>query len=354
MKKNYLEISREERKKGKKGLNKGIPINLPRLAKTIPNIQKKYYTIASDSGVGKSKFTNYLFMYNSFFQWKSGKIEDYEIVYLTAEMTIEEIIGEFQAILLYLKYNTLIDIDTIYSYGDKKISDDVDNLLESEEVIKLTEEFISKITIISENFTPKFVYKSLFDLARRNGEIVTKTINNEEVFAEYKKTNPNKWCIFILDNFQKLKSNNGDSLKDAIIQTSSMLDVYGRIRFGFVCVGLQQLNRVSKTFDRYKLAQYFPSEQDLKDSEAPFHDCQVCIVQISPFKLDLDEFAKYKIKGNIGLKDRFRAIKIIKNRGGNSYVVDFLLFLGENAFYKELPYAEDMKDSDYEQIKNLI
>ena len=51
MKKNYLEISREERKKGKKGLNKGIPINLLRLAKTIPNIQAKYYLISADSGV---------------------------------------------------------------------------------------------------------------------------------------------------------------------------------------------------------------------------------------------------------------------------------------------------------------
>lgn len=348
----FYNKSKELREEGKLGKNKGIPIKWERFKKFIPNIQAKYFLSASDSGVGKTKLGNYLFMYNTFFQWVDGKIEDFEVNYYSCEMTTEEIIIEFQALYLWEKYKILTDYPQINSEGDNKIPRRVDELLNSKELEDITNLFESKVHIVSERVSSKFLYKEIQRIAKANGTIEYKKINGQDVFKSYTKHNPEKWIIIIFDNFQKLTLNEGQDLRKAIVETSLFLDM-GRFHFGFVICAMQQINRTSKTFDRYKLEQYFPSEQDLKDSEAPFHDCQICIVQISPFKLDLPKLDGYPVKGKNGLEDRLRAIKIIKNRGGIPYKVDYFLFLGENSFYSEIPYPEKMTEKDYEKINNL-
>ena len=353
----YRELAKLEREKGKKGENKGIPLpsSWGRMKQFLPNIQAKYYLSASDSGTGKTKLTNFLFMYNPLMQYKMGNIDDIEIHYFTAEMTIEELVGEAQAFYLYIKHGILTDTDQIYSLGESTIPKKVDELLDGVDMQEWLDLFEEKVNIIAERCTPKFMYKQLQTVAKENGNIITETVNGQDIFVKYEKFNPDKWIIFIYDNFQKTKAHSGQDFRESIVEMSGYFDM-GRLHFGFVTVAMQQINRTSKTFDRYKLEQFFPSEQDLKDSEAPFHDCQVCLVQISPFKLKLNTFDGYDVDGNPNsLRDRLRAIKIIKNRGGKAYYVNYFMFLGENSIYKEIPYAENIKDPRefYQQINNI-
>jgi len=357
----YTEIAKKEREKGKKGENIGIPLpsSWKRMKQFLPNIQPKYYLSASDSGVGKTKLANFLFMYNSLMQYKQGKINDIEIKYYTAEMTIEELVGEAQAFYLYISKGLLTDTDQIYSLGDEKLPEIIDSELDSPEMNEWLDLFQEKVTIITERCSPKFLYKELLQTAKGNGEIITEDINGQDVFKEYRKYNPDKWIGFIYDNFQKTKPHSGQDLRHAIMELSGYFDM-ARQHFGFYICAMQQVNRTSKSFDRYKLEQFFPSEQDLKDSEAPYHDCQVCLVQISPFKLKLKDFDGYNVDGEkMSLRDRLRAIKIIKNRGGKSYYVNYFMFLGENSYYKEIEYAEDIFDeyrfyNDIYNIKKLV
>lgn len=294
-------------------------------------------------------------MYNVLMQYKNKKINDIEIYYFTAEMTIEELVGEAQAFFLYAKYGILTDIDQIYSMGDNKLPEKIDKLLDSEDMNNWLDLFQEKVTIFPERCTPKFIYKQIQSIASKNGEIVKERINDQDVFVEYRKYNKDKWIIIIYDNFQKTKPHNGQDLRQAIVEMSGYFDS-ARQNYGFVIAAMQQINRTSKTFDRYKLEQFFPSEQDLKDSEAPFHDCQVCLVQISPLKLGLSNFDGYDVDGNPNsLGDRLRAIKIIKNRGGIAYYINYFLFLGENSFYKEIQYASEITDARefYGQISKI-
>lgn len=351
----YKEIAKLEREKGKKGDNKGIPLpdNWERMKQFLPNIQPKFYLSAADSGVGKTKIGNFLFMYNSLLQFKLGKIDDVEIHYYTAEMTLEELLGEAQAFYLYYSKGLLTDTDQIYTLGDNKLPSVVDKALDTEEMNEWLDLFEEKVIIVPERCTPKFLYKEIQTIAKNNGEIITEEINGQEVFVDYKKHNPDKWVIMIYDNFQKTKPHQGQDLRQAIVELSGYFDM-ARMHFGFVISAMQQINRTSKGFDRYKLEQFFPSEQDLKDSEAPFHDCQVCLVQISPFKLKLKDFDHYDVDGNpYSLRDRLRAVKIIKNRGGKSYYVNYFLFLGENSIYSEIKYPEELTQLWYREIANI-
>lgn len=348
----FFEKAKIEREKGKRGENKGIPMpaNWVRMKKILPNIQPKYYNILSDSGVGKSKLGHFLFMYNTFFQFIQGNIKDFELWLYTAEMSLVEVIGEFHALYYYLKKGVLTDIDQIYSYGDNLITKELDKFLDSNEVKDITAKLEAKVHVINERINSGFLYKELQRIAKENGKIV---LNEEGRFVSYTKNNPDKWIVFIFDNFQKLSLTKGETtLREAIVKVSAYMDI-GRLLFGFVMVAMQQVNRNNKSFDRYKYEQFFHKEEDLKDSEAPFHDCQVCISQISPFKLDLDSFDGYVVKGKDGMRDRLRALKIIKNRGGQAYGINYFLFLGECAFYKEIPYPEELQSKFYNDINNL-
>jgi len=326
-----------------------MPSGWKRMKKILPNIQPKYYTILSDSGVGKSKYGHFLFMYNTFFQFIKEDIKDFELWLYTCEMSITEVIGEFHALYYYIKVGKITDIDQIYSYGDNKITPELDKFLASDEVIAITNKLEQKVHIINERISSGFLYKEIQRIAKENGTIKTK----DGRFDSYTKNNPDKWIVIIFDNFQKLnRSKSENTLRESIVKVSAYMDV-GRLLFDFVTVAMQQVNRNNKSFDRYKYEQFFHKEEDLKDSEAPFHDCQVCFSQISPFKLDLDEFDGYKIKGSKSFKDRFRAVKLIKNRGGQAYGVDYFRFIGENSMYEEIPYSEDFTDKDYKALKEL-
>lgn len=348
----YYDKSKIERENGKKGLNNGIPMpaSWKRMKEVLPNIQPKYYVLLADSGVGKSKLGHFIGMYNTFFQFIQGTIKDFELWLYTAEMTIEEVIGEFHALYYYHVKGRLTDIDQIYSYGENSITKELDEFLASKEVEEITNKLEKKVHIINERINSGFLYKEIQTIARNNG-IVNRDKNGK--FISYTKHNPDKWIIILFDNFQKLnRTKDENSLRESIIKVSAYMDV-GRLLFRFVMIAMQQVNRNNKSFDRYKYEQFFHKEEDLKDSEAPFHDCQVCISQISPYKLDLDEFDNYTIKGNEGLEDRFRALKIIKNRGGQAFGVNYFMFLGECAMYKEIPYPEKLPKDFYSKINNL-
>lgn len=268
-------------------------------------------------------------------------------------MPEEEILLEFQAVYLYVYHGILTDIDEISSNGIYKIPKDVDEKLDSEQFKEILAKFESKVVIINERISSRFLYKDLQETATANGTIKTKSINGIEVFDSYTKKDTDKWIIIIFDNFQKITTTKGSSLRESIIEASLFLD-NARLKYKFVVCAIQQINRNSKSFDRYKYDSYYPAEQDLKDSESPFHDCQVCIVQISPFKLNLPSIDGYDItQTKNGLKDRFRAIKVIKNRGGQAYGVNYLKFIGENSVYTEIPYPEKLTPDFYQKTNQL-
>jgi len=351
----YYEIAKEQRERGKLGLNKGIPILLPKLRKYIPNIQKgRYYLIAMDSGYGKTKLTNYLFVYTPFFQWlKCNGGFDIDIRYYTAEMPVEEIIAEFQAHWAFITYKKLTDMDNIYSLGENKITKEIDLLLDSQECKDITNEFQKKVHIVNENFGRKYIYKQLIASAERNGTIEwDKSDNDSHFIRSYTEKNPDLFNINIIDNFQRLVRLPTESAKETIDQLSRHID-WARQKFNQTWVGLQQINRNTKNLDRYKLGQFMPGPESLKDSENPFHDCQTCIVGISPKALKLKNFDKYKVLHDAlskGLMDRLRPIEIIKNRGGVSNKTGYLGFLGECAYFFELPEAERLTAKLYNEF----
>ena len=159
----YYNKTKEERKRGLKGLNKRIPLpaSWKRMKEILPNIQAKFFVILADSGVGKSKLGHYLFMYNPFFQYLQENIEDVEIFLYTCEMSMIEVVGEFQALYYYLKKGKITDINQIYSYGDNKITKELDEFLDSEECERITNKLEERVHIVNERSSSGLLYKEI-------------------------------------------------------------------------------------------------------------------------------------------------------------------------------------------------
>jgi hypothetical protein len=121
---------------------------------------------------------------------------------------------------------------------------------------------------------------------------------------------------------------------------------------------LMQENRNTGDIDRIKADMAEPTVNDLKDTGNPNNDCDICIAIYSPVNQKVKNYRGYKIivdnapEGAFeGLRDRYRAGIILKNRYGVSAKLASLNFFGEIGLFKELPRSNQI--TDYSPYLNL-
>ena len=111
---------------------------------------------------------------------------------------------------------------------------------------------------------------------------------------------------------------------------------------------LQQENRNSANMERRKADMTECSSEDLKDTGNPYNDCQICIGVYFPLKHKVKTHKGYPIitedqNGFVGLRDRYRALCLIKNREGVSDRIIPVSFYGELGLFKEIPKPDEIQ-----------
>jgi len=121
---------------------------------------------------------------------------------------------------------------------------------------------------------------------------------------------------------------------------------------------LQQENRNSSNMDRQKAGLTECSAEDLKDTGNTYNDCEICIGIYNPLKFKIKVHRGVPIiienaKENEfkGLRDRYRAACLIKNRLGASDRIVKLNFFGEIGLFRELGDIDE--NTDFSQFVNL-
>lgn len=164
----------------------------------------------------------------------------------------------------------------------------------------------------------------------------------------YNKTNPEQYVIVVVDHVGLCVPETGNSKKQEIDLISQYaVNLRERCQVSFFM--LQQENRNSANMDRRKMDMTECSSEDLKDTGNTFNDCQVCLGVYYPLKHKLKTHRGYPIINDTcsdfkGLRDRYRAICLIKNRMGVSDRVIPVNFIGEIGYYRNLPKPEEISD----------
>jgi hypothetical protein len=251
-----VKTAEENKVKRERGEDIAIPFPFKRFSEYVPGIQKRrFYGVTASSKVGKSKITDFLFVYSPINYVLNNKTNiKLKIFYFSLEMSTEDKLKEAISYKLFEKYGIIRSPEHIDSIFKNKILDD-DTLSKIHSLNDYFKTFESIVTYIDSTRNPYGIYNFVRNYAEENGVYYDK--NNKIIPLEnlrkdresysfnidrYEPYDPNEYVIIITDHVSLLtpeKSHNGD-LHSCMSDFSSNYCLSMRDRFGYIIVNVQQ------------------------------------------------------------------------------------------------------------------
>jgi hypothetical protein len=322
-----------------------IPLKFERLSNIVPGImQKTYYCVTANSGIGKSQFTDSIFLYDAYdFVKNNPELGiNLKIEYWSLEMDAET--KYIQGVCRRLKtlYNINVGYNDILSMSKNRISQEiVDKITECRDYFLELQDIL---TIHDNPMNPYGIYKRLYSIAEDLGTIYKerkvdeKTGDINEFFSHYTFHNPNTYVINITDHLALLEiEKDANTTKLAMEKHSKNMR---RIRnmFGFTPVDVQQQGAETEKQEYYRgssvESKLIPSLSGLGDSKLTARNFDIVFGVFAPDRYEIKNWGGYDISK---IKDFYRALYILKYRFGTPNIYTNCYFNGESNIIKELP-----------------
>lgn len=309
--------------------------------------QAQYITITAGTKCGKSQLGNFLYLFHAIdYVYKHRDIVSIKILYFALEETPERVLQRYMSYLLYVLSGNKYRIspkDLRSTDNDKPLSDDIIDLLESEEYRAKLDFFEQCVIFYNEGNNPTGIYKACRDYALSCGKVITKSVQygNEvhDVFDHYVPDDPRHYKVVFIDHIGLIDLERGFTLKQSIDKLSEYMAKYLRNRYGFTCVAVQQQSMESESVESQKMGKIEASIGNLGDSKYTSRDSDVVLGLFSPYKFELPQYKGYDITR---MKDNIRFLTILVNRNGEQGGTAPLFFDGAVCYYHELPLPKDI------------
>lgn len=370
---NSVKTNRNLRLSGK---DTSIPfILLPELGQAIPGIeQEKYYIVTANSKVGKTKFSDFLFLYNPYeyvlknLKEKKESNITVKIFYFSLEVSKEEKIRQYLSYRLFVDHKISISPEKMMSKFQNYILDEkIEKIIETYN--DLMNHFESTVTIIDNIRNPFGIYKHMRDYAYANGKYYSKTgqiidphdfsSSNDAIrtkalttFDKYVPDNPDEYVIVITDHVSLLQPEKGDDLWSAIFKFSSEYCLSMRDRWRYIVINIQQQaadqEKQQFTFKGDSIvAKLRPSPDGLADCKLTQRDCNIMFGLFAPHRYKIENYEDIPLD-EIG--ENYRQLSILLNRSGTGSLNLNMYFNGASNFFSRFPF----KNKDINQSINLI
>lgn len=324
---------------GRQGHNIGLSIGSPKLETYMDGfLPGTSYLIGGMSGVSKSTFTLYSFIYQPLIHYLEGEVQERDPywVLFNLEMTTPQVYAKLVSMYILDTFGVELRFKEIFSRGKDTILSD-----EHYEILKQCSEFLrvldQRLMCYDGTLTEEKYIKVLNSILPKFGTW------REGI---YHPNNPNQILGVLIDHVSLIKASQGRTKKeemDAVSRASVIL----RNTTGIVSpIHVSQFNRSANSDERLKQAMQDPGASDFKDSGSLYEDSSVVIALHSPHKFKLSTYRKYNIKE---LEQIFIGVFLLKSRFGTSDIMVPMAFYGDSSSYKELPKSEEM--FDYERYK---
>ena len=331
-----------------------LPIPFKRFREVFPGFEQgKYIIITANQKVGKSKLSDYLFMYDPLFTMvdypeKNLKVK---VLYFSLEMGADEKYNEFLCHLLFKLDGIRISPRDIRGV-DKAYPAEIDELLNDERHQKYIRAFEEMVEFEDTVKNPTGINKKCREEAMAHGHMnyITVTEMNEVTgeMEERKKIDPIKpytqndedeFRIIILDNAANLMPEKGAETKALAIEKMSKYGIILRKQLNYIFVLIQHQAQAQEGIENIKLDRMRPTSDGLGDCKTTSRDANLVLGLYSPFKFKKKEYNRYNIEK---LKDYARFLEVLEDRdyGANGDICS-LFFDGATSTFKELP-----KDTD--------
>ena len=326
-----------------------IPFPFKRFSGEVPGIeQSKYVIVTANSKVGKTKITDFMFLYNAVdFAYNNPNKLRIKIFYFTLEISADEKYRQFISHMLYVKSGGKIklsptDLKSIDS--SKPLKPEILELLHQKEYIDYFNFFSSNVLYISNIRNPTGINKFCRDYAHNNGknyykkQVVTdretKKTFEVDILDHYEQDDPDEYRMVILDHISLISPESGNTLHESITKLSSDYFVKLRNNYHYTVVVVQQQSAETESLDSFKMNKLRPSSTGLGDCKLTSRDVDLMLGLFAPFRHNIAAYEGYDITK---FKDKIRFLEVIINRDGNSNLLVPLLFEGAVDYFKELP-----------------
>jgi replicative DNA helicase len=323
----------EEIDRGRLGLNKGIPMGLPKLEGIIDGVTRETYTlILSNSGSGKTSFALYAYVYKPLMQHLDD--DDFKILFFSLEMNELSLYIKLLSIYLFETFGIQISFKEILSRKKEYILSD-----EHYELIQQCLPWIDKISKKLEIYDKSVSANTVYAILKSRLESIGKFVETDTRLS-YIPNNPNLIYNVVIDHIGLVRPQQGHSLKQEIDLLSSYL-VTLREKCGISPVVIQQANREQGNIERFKQGKSAFTINDAKDSGNTVQDCNIMLALYNPNRDSLKTYKKYNIEI---LENNFRSLMVLKNRYGDCDVEIGMNFFGGINTFAELPKPDEIYD----------
>lgn len=323
----------------------------------------KYICVTANQKVCKSKFCDFVYVYNSLFFCMEHPEVKVKILYFCLEESAKKKWLDFQCHLLYRLNNIIISSSELMSTS-APVSEDIVNLLKSKEYLRYYKKFEEMVTFMDTTKNPTGIYKICEDYMLKQGHynyvetIVRDPLGNEEVSKKidpadpYMPIDPEQYNIVIVDNATNISSERGMS-KMQTIETFSKYAIRLRDVFNMTVILIQHQAQAQESLENTKANRLAPTSDGLGDCKVVVRDINTLIGLYNPYKHQVMEHKHYSIPR---FKDHIRFVQIIEDRDyGTAGTVFGLFFNGASTYFKELPPPQDREavEKVYKYIEEM-
>lgn len=346
---------KERRERVLNGLYNCVPFPFPRFRRWVPGVEKgKYIVVTANQKVGKSKFCDYLFIYEPLFFALEHPELRLKVLYFTLEMSPDEKYNEFLCHLLFrLDGLQISPTDLKSTEKENPISEDILKLLETDRYQRYIKAFEKMVTYIDDIRNPTGINKCCRDYALSHGHLnYTKVMTKDSVTGDvvemrvvdvdnpYTADDPEEHRIVIIDNASNL-TNEKEMKKMETIDRMSKYGIQLRNQLKYIFVLIQHQAQAQEGIENQKLNRLKPSSDGLADCKTTTRDANMVIGLYSPFKYGLKEYEGYDITR---FRNHIRFMEVIEDRdyGANGQICP-LFFDGAVSTFNELPLPTDTR-----------
>ena len=342
----------EKRERALNGLYNCIPLPFQRFRTFFPGTQmSKYIIVTANQKIGKTKFCDFLYIYETLFFIMEHPEVKVKILYFCLEESPKKKYIEFLCHLLYRLDRIEISPTELESTDkDHPVPQEILDKLDSEEYQRYIKKFEEIVEYIDTERNPTGINKRCRDYALSHGHLNFKEIDSKEVdgtITKRKIINPinpytpndtEEYRIVILDNTSNVSTEQGLSKRESIEKLSKYF-ITLRDQLKFTIILIQHQAQAQEGIENFKLNKIKPSSDGLADAKTTSRDCNMLIGLYSPFKYGLTEYEKYDITK---FRNHIRFMEVIEDRDyGASGNICPLFFDGAVSFFKELPKPDD-------------
>ena len=329
-----------------------IPFPFKRYRKFFPGFERgRYIIITANQKVGKSKLSDYLFIYEPLFYMMEHPELKVKVLYFSLEMSAKEKFNEFLCHLLFRLDGIHISPRELRSV-DRPCDEHIMELLETERYQKYIKAFENMviyndtdknptgIKVFCENYALEHGHQNFITYKYKNpktGEIEDR--RRKDPINPYTQDDEDEYRVIILDNAANVVTEKGVPTERDAIRKVSKDGINLKKDFKYIFVLIQHQAQAQEGIENFKLNKLLPSSDGLGDNKTTIRDVNCIIGLFNPAKHELNSFKNYDINK---FKNYIRFLNFIDDRDSDAAgKLCPLFFDGATSTFKELPYANE-------------